>query len=184
MLQLPRMITGELDGEVVDVVVALAGRLFERGLQIRVCGALRPLDPGMVGIVCAHRSQVNAIQERLPDGLADIFVETSDRFQGLERAVMIVYHPLSGRADGSAFHMDAGRLCVMLSRHNTACFVVSRGGLDDMLRRYAPIGNRALGIDEDEEYRGWKAHVVLTEQLARANQIIDFNPNGRKALIP
>jgi hypothetical protein len=42
---------------------------------------------------------------------------------------MLVYHPLSGRVDASAFHLDAGRLCVALSRHRVVCFVFARAGI-------------------------------------------------------
>jgi hypothetical protein len=62
--------------------------------------------------------------------------------------------PLSGRADASEFHLDAGRPCVMLSRHRVACFVVTRGGLEDLLLRHAPAGERVLGVNEDREFEG------------------------------
>ena len=46
---------------------------------------------------------------------------------------MVVKHPLSGAARFSGFSLDAGRLCVMLSRHQLACLVVTRDGLDHTL---------------------------------------------------
>jgi hypothetical protein len=101
-------------------------------------------------------------------------VETADRFQGLERPIMLVYHPLSGRSDADAFHLDAGRMCVALSRHRVACFVVSRAGVRDMLLRYAPSGDRVLGIDQDPEYEGWRAQVRIAEELDDAGRLLSI----------
>ena len=42
--------------------------------------------------------QLDAVRERLPGRLADVFAETGDRFQGLERPIMLVHRPLSGPA--------------------------------------------------------------------------------------
>ena len=118
--------------------------------------------------------QVNAIRERLPATLSDVFVETSDRFQGLERQLMFVHHPLSGRADASAFHLEAGRLCVMMSRHRVACWLVGRAGISERLLRYAPSGDRTLGIDEDPEFEGWRAHLSILRKLAEERRVLPF----------
>ena len=80
-----------------------------------------PVTPDMIGVDCAHIGQVNGIDERLGPDLNDVFVESANRFQGLERPLMFVLHPLSGRADATDFHLDAGRLCVLFSRHRVAC---------------------------------------------------------------
>lgn len=175
---LPERITGEADGELSAMIVRLAERLLERGATVRddLSGwGERRVTPEMIGIVCAHVSQVNAVRERLPRSLAGVFVETANRFQGLERPIMLLHHPLSGRADATTFHLDSGRLCVMLSRHRVACFVVSRGGVEEMLLRYAPSGDRVLGIDVDEEFEGWRAHLAVVQGLRR---------DGRLALLP
>src|SRR5262249_5734420 len=119
----------------------------------------------MVGVVCAHVSQVNAVRERLPLELSEVLVETAERFQGLEREVMLVHHPLSGRQDCSGFRLNAGRLCVMLTRHRTACLVVARAGLEEQLRRYIPSGERVLGSARDDEYEGWRANLTILARL-------------------
>ena len=172
--QLPPAITGEVDDELADAIVGTVTRLFERGATVHENGTTFMLDPRMVGIVFAHVSQVNAIRERLPRQLNDVLVETSDRFQGLQREVMLVHHPLSGRADASTFHLDAGRLCVMMSRHRIACMLVTRAGIRDRLMRHAPSGDRILGIPDDPEYTGWRAHLRILDDLRGANRIVDF----------
>jgi hypothetical protein len=171
-VELPPLITGEVDEQLADTVVALIVRLLQRRAEIYEADTERPLEASMIGVVCAHVSQVNAIRERLPLELADVLVETSDRFQGLERTVMLVYHPLSGRADASVFHLDAGRLCVMASRHRVVCFLVSRAGVEDLLLRYAPSGDRVLGLDEDAEFSGWQAHLTIARRLRERERIV------------
>ena len=173
-VNLPAQITGEVDEALAATIVGLIRRLMERRAQIEELGDTRRLLPSEVGVVCAHVAQTNAVRERLPRDLADVFVETADRFQGLERPIMLVYHPLSGRSDADTFHLDAGRMCVALSRHRVACFIVSRSGVREMLLRYAPTGDRVLGIDEDPEYEGWRAQLRIAEELARAGRVVSL----------
>jgi hypothetical protein len=89
---------------------------------------------------------------------------------------MFVHHPLSGRADASAFHLEAGRLCVMMSRHRVACWLVGRAGISDRLLRYAPSGERTLGIAEDAEFEGWRAHLTILRKLAEQRRIVSLQP--------
>jgi hypothetical protein len=173
-VELPAEITGEVDEPLAETIVALIRRLIERRAEIAESGTTRRLSAGDVGVVCAHVAQVNAVRERLPRELAGVFVETADRFQGLERPIMFVYHPLSGRTDADTFHLDAGRMCVALSRHRVACFVVSRAGVRDMLLRFAPTGDRVLGIDADPEYEGWRAQLRIAEELERAGRVVSL----------
>jgi hypothetical protein len=64
-----------------DVTTAAA-----RGWLITTC------EGGGAQAVCAHRTQVAAVRDRLPPACAPLLVETANRFQGLERPVMLVYH--------------------------------------------------------------------------------------------
>jgi hypothetical protein len=171
-LELSSLVTGEVDEALADTIVALIGRLVQRRTVVREQGGERPLKGGMVGVVCAHVSQVNAVRERLPRSLSSVFVETADRFQGLERPVMVVHHPLSGRSDADQFHLDSGRMCVALSRHRVACFVVTRAGVAELLLRYGPTGDRVLGGDEDREYEGWRAQLSIAQALRREGRVV------------
>jgi hypothetical protein len=178
-LQLPGCITGEVDEQLASVMVHAIHRLLERGAIITNDGVPQPLTPDMIGVTCAHVSQVGAIRELLGRELDAVLVETANRYQGLERPVMFVHHPLSGRSDANEFHLDAGRLCVMLSRHRIACFVFGRDGITRQLLRYAPTGDRALRIPGDPEFRGWQAHLVFMEALTRAKRIFPIRPEDR-----
>lgn len=171
MVELPEQLTGEKDNDLADELVAALRRLLARQAWMSDDGDVHEVTAEKIGVVCAHRSQVTAVRERLGEDLSDIFVETANRFQGIERPFMFVHHPLSGRADATAFHLDAGRLCVMLSRHRIGCWIFGRAGLEDQLMRFAPAGNRALGMDDDPEYRGWSAHLSIMATLARSRRI-------------
>lgn len=165
LLELPSKVVGEVDLELVATIVRLIERLLTRNTQIIEGGTTSRLVPDMIGVVCANVSQVAAIQEALPSQHRSVLVETADRFQGLERAIMIVYHPLSGRGTLTEFQLDPGRLCVMLSRHRVACLVVTRAGLEDDLHSYAARGDRILGIPGDPEFEGWKSHLHILQAI-------------------
>ncbi len=171
---LPARIVGEVDEELATVLVEMTVRVLERSARIREGDASRQVTPAMIGIVCAHVSQVNAVRERLPSDLSDVLVETADRFQGLEREITLVHHPLSGRADASEFHLDAGRLCVMLSRHRTVCWILGRSGIREQLLRYAPSGDRLLRVEADPEGDGWRAHMQLMSSLESQGRTISL----------
>ncbi|MBO9707437.1 MAG: ATP-binding protein [Caulobacter sp.] len=171
MVELPPQTTGEADGELAQELVASIERLLRRRAWMSDDGQVSEVTPDKIGVVCAHVSQVNAVRERLGAHLGGVFVETANRFQGIERPFMFVHHPLSGRADATAFHLDAGRLCVMLSRHRIGCWIFGRQGISEQLMRFTPAGDRALGIDDDAEYRGWRAHLTLMAALGRTNRV-------------
>jgi hypothetical protein len=60
----------------------------------------------------------------------------------------------------------------MLSRHRVAAFLVARAGIEDLLRRYAPSGDRVLGIPGDPEFEGWRAHLSVLERLRRGDRTV------------
>jgi AAA domain len=172
MAELPGGVTGEVDEGLAAALVATIERLFARGPQLRDEHGVRALEPADVGVVCANVAQVHAVAERLGGELArGVLVETADRFQGLERAVMLAHHPLSGRLDPRGFHLDAGRLCVMLSRHRVACVLLARAGIEAGLERMPACGERVLGRDDDV-HRGYVAHRELLRRLRREGRVV------------
>jgi AAA domain len=171
-LEAPASRTDEYDERLAQAMVDLIDRLFARGASVRDGTMVTPLTPDRVGVVCAHVSQVAAVRERLPASRSAILVESANRYQGLERAIMLVHHPLSGRADADKFHLDAGRLCVSLSRHRVACFIFARAGIEEMLLRYAPSGERVLGVADDPEFEGGLAHLSILRALRTQGRIV------------
>jgi hypothetical protein len=159
--QLPPAATGEYDNGMISTITLLVRRLLARSPTVIDETGQRPLTPERIGIITPHVSQVTAIQARLPG----VRVETANRWQGLETDVAVVWHPLSGRADVGGFHLDAGRLCVSLSRHRIACMVMTRAGLPELLESHVPSGARVPGMDDDPEYAGWQAHRQLLRRV-------------------
>jgi hypothetical protein len=131
LLELPARHTIRTDAEAVAAVASVVRRLVERGALARDGSAETPVTPDRIAVGAAHRDQVAALSRALA-GL-DVAVDTANRLQGREYEVTVVLHPLSGRRDATAFHLEAGRLCVLTSRHRQACVVVARAGIRELL---------------------------------------------------
>ncbi|KPC77215.1 helicase, partial [Streptomyces sp. NRRL WC-3753] len=83
-----------------------------------------PLGARRIAVGTAHRDQAAAVRAELAAlGVEGVAVDTANRLQGREFDVNVVLHPLSGRPDATAFHLETGRLCVLASRHRHACVV-------------------------------------------------------------
>jgi hypothetical protein len=116
----------------------------------------------------------SAIGSCLPTALTGehgIRVTTPERWQGLERAVMIAVHPLSGVQTPSAFDLETGRLCVMASRHQSACIFITRDHVGDTLNSHLPAADQALGRG-DTIGRGHAQHTAFWQYHEKRNLIV------------
>ncbi|CAL9292578.1 AAA family ATPase [Streptomyces sp. SudanB52_2052] len=167
LLELPARHTLDDDPEVAEALAATAARLLERGALVNG----EPLTESRIAIGAARTVQADAVRSRLTArGLRSITVDTANRLQGREFDVTLVWHPLSGRQDASAFHLETGRLCVLLSRHRFACVVVARAGITDLLDRHPR--SSPVYLDVPPKFPdGWRAHQVVMEQLGRAEHL-------------
>jgi hypothetical protein len=95
-----------------------------------------------------------------------VVADTANRLQGREFDVMIMLHPLSGRRDATAFHLEAGRLCVLASRHRHACVVVARAGIPELLDAHPSAEPVHLGVPVKFP-DGWEAHQSFMAHLAK-----------------
>ena len=93
-------------------------------------------------------------------------MDTANRLQGREYDVTIVLHPLSGRRDATAFHLESGRLCVLASRHRHACIVVARAGIAELLDSHPSTEPVHLGVPVKFP-DGWEANQILMSTLKR-----------------
>jgi len=153
------------DPAAVDAIVNLIARLFERQPRVRCekAKALHALQPKQVAVAVSHTLQRDMLRTALDEAdLADVHVDTANRLQGLEFEVVVAWHPLAGLPDVDAFHLDPGRLCVMLTRHRHACIVVGRAGADRLLAEFPD--SDPIFLEEPEKFPdGWQAnHVVLS----------------------
>ncbi|MGW8847963.1 AAA domain-containing protein [Streptomyces xiamenensis] len=173
--ELPARHTGRIDSEAAHAALNIALRLLTRHAiaQCEKDPTGHELEPADIAIGTAHREQAAYLQQllRAHPALDGIAIDTANRLQGREYAVTIVLHPLSGRRDTSAFHLEAGRLCVLTSRHRHACIVVARAGIDRLLDDHPSNEPVYLGVDAKFP-DGWEAnqHILdhLTEHRVRA----------------
>lgn len=167
------------DPAVVTGIVNLLSRLTARGATVAAPyppeqQSGRALRGDDLAVAVAHRAQRGTVQQAVDDhgGLDDVVVDTANRLQGREFEVVIAWHPLSGRVDADEFHLETGRLCVMVSRHRQACVVVGRGGIGDVLAQHLPSGRRPLGAQEDREHGGWLAHQRFLDHLNQREAVV------------
>jgi AAA domain len=162
LLELPAGHTIRTDAEAVAAAAAVARRLLERGAVARSGSTETPVMPDRIAVGAAHRDQVAALSQALA-GL-DVTVDTANRLQGREYEVTVVLHPLSGRRDATAFHLEAGRLCVLTSRHRQACIVVARAGIRELLDAHPSA--EPVHLHEPVKFPdGWAANQTVMAHL-------------------
>ncbi|MFC9459088.1 AAA domain-containing protein [Streptomyces sp. NPDC056983] len=164
LLELPAGHTPRTDPEAVRALAQVVRRLLDRGgvtLSERDPDP-SPLTADRIAVGTAHRDQAAAVRSALAElGVTDVTVDTANRLQGREFDVTVVLHPLSGRPDATAFHLETGRLCVLASRHRHACIVVCRAGVPDLLDDHPSTEPVQLGVTVKFP-DGWEAnHAVL-----------------------
>jgi hypothetical protein len=161
------------DEGMVAALTGLAARALERGASLVRNGVATPLGPRNIGIVCAHIEQVTLVQAALRAAeLTDIECETANRWQGEERALTLVWHPLTGKSVAGPFACDPGRWCVALTRHQGACIVVQREGVEDALGLADPGDPPPLGLDQDPVWDGVRAHASVLESLRVDDRVV------------
>lgn len=170
-VELPERFTLRTDLEIAATLAGLVGRLLARGATVldELNRKGTPLHARRVAVIAAHNDQVHAIRFELskldvdPDSL---FVSTANKIQGREYDVVLVWHPLAGRRDATAFHLEAGRMCVMLSRHRQACIVVGRAGATRLLEEFPDAD--PVFLDEPEKFPdGWEANHKVLQHLTK-----------------
>ncbi|BCJ52010.1 helicase [Actinoplanes sp. NBRC 14428] len=164
--ELPARFTVRTDAEAAAACAGLAARALARnGTAISEAGTT-PLTADRIAIGAAHRDQVAAIRSCLPPEAADVTVDTANRLQGREYDLTVVLHPLSGRQDATAFHLESGRLCVLTSRHRHACVVVARAGIAELLDAHPSTEPVHLGVPVKFP-DGWEANQAMLAHLSR-----------------
>lgn len=170
-VELPQAAVLQADPEAVDLIGDLVSRLFDRDPKARCERDRAPtvLTPNRVAVGVSHNDQKDSVRAAIDQrGLRGVVVETANKLQGLEFEVIFVWHPLSGLPEADEFHLDLGRLCVLLTRHRHACIVIGRSGdraiLDD---RPPPPTAAYLGHDGEPLLDGWEVHQAVHAVLAK-----------------
>ena len=176
LYELPHRHALRTDGEAVDACAELAARALLRGAVTTSERGQHSVTSTRIAIGVAHRDQAAAVRRALRAraltypvlgaSLAGVVADTANRLQGREFDLTIMLHPLSGRRDATAFHLEAGRLCVLASRHRHACVVVARAGIPELLDAHPSAEPVHLGVPVKFP-DGWEAHHSFMAHLSR-----------------
>jgi hypothetical protein len=175
--ELPARFTVRTDAEAADACARLAARALAREAQASSESGTGPLTADRVAIGAAHRDQVAVIRSLLPPEAAGVTVDTANRLQGREYDLTVVLHPLSGRRDATAFHLESGRLCVLTSRHRHGCVVVARAGIAELLDAHPSTEPVHLNVPVKFP-DGWEANQSV---LAHLNTSLSLS--GHKSVL-
>ncbi|WP_419995278.1 AAA domain-containing protein [Streptomyces boninensis] len=167
LLELPEAVTPRTDPEAIAAVADVVDRLLAREGETRSerGGGPTPLTADRIAVGTAHRDQAAAVRTALAAREVEgVTVDTANRLQGREYDATVILHPLSGRPDATAFHLETGRLCVLTSRHRHACIVISRAGIPSLLDAHPSTEPVRLGAPIKFP-DGWEANQAVLAHL-------------------
>jgi hypothetical protein len=174
---LPRAAVLQADPEAVTLVADLVRGLFDRGPRARCERHPEPADlrPEQVAVGVSHNDQEDHLRvapaQRRLDG---VIVQTANKLQGLQFEVVVAWHPLSGLPEADGFHLDLGRLCVLLTRHRQACIVVARPGA-------TPLVPQKVTLPEKKEPTGlsWQGEVPTQKWMNFYTKVLSKLASGK-----
>jgi hypothetical protein len=182
-LPVTRLPASEVDEDVAAVMAECGQRLLDRRAEWIGKRRLTACD---IGCADAHVASGAAVRRHLRARsikTEELIVDTPELWQGLERPLMIVKHPLSGKSRLSSFDLEPGRWCVMLSRHQLGCIIVGRGNIGAALERHQhDCASRSLGM-ADEQWHGWRAHQTLWTQLLHSGAVVELTREAESHLV-
>jgi hypothetical protein len=162
----------EEDRDVAELAADVAQRLVERGGRLKIGARPFELEAKHIGLSATHRRMNARMAEELPAHLApEIMVDTPERWQGLERPLMVVVHPVSGVVQPTAFDLETGRLCVMASRHQVGLIVITRDHLPVTLAEMTPAAEQHVGL-RDVVGQGHARHEEFWQRLTDEGRVV------------
>ena len=166
----------EVDNRISKAIRSIVAELIGASTKIVVKGgqASKELEPRDIGVTASHRSMNGDILKELGSEFQGVRVDTPERWQGLERPIMIAVHPLSNVTEPSDFDLETGRLCVMTSRHQVGLIIVTRDHIGKTLNEYIPSAAQAPGLS-DTVGRGHFAHRTFWQSLESAGRVKQLN---------
>ena len=162
----------ECDEDVAAAAVSIARGILESQPEWVMGKTRQLLRASDIGLCATHHVMNAAMALHRGRDLDEINIDTPERWQGLQRKVMVVVHPLSGVVEPSAFDLETGRLCVMASRHEIALVVVTRDHLPETLDSHMPVAEQAVGRP-DVSGRGHHQNTVFWGALVGRDQIVE-----------
>lgn len=161
---------GQTDDGLATAIAATVDRLLSRDPQVLLDPAegFRDLGADDIMVIVTHHDQIAQLAPLMP---RDINIGTADALQGLDAPIVLSWHPLSGAPEPDSFHCDAGRTCVMLTRHTVATAMFTRDGVGDMLDEQRPSDLLVPTNPIDSVRRAWRAQRTLFDLLERGGRI-------------
>jgi len=164
-LELADAITVSADPDIIKQIVRIVARLRERAAKVR-CERFTSWTAPRIAVGVSHNDQKDQLRSALARiGRADVDVDTANKLQGLEYDVVIAWHPLAGLPEADEFHLDPGRLCVLLTRHRHACILIGRKGDRTLLNGVPPKSPAYVGWDHEPLLDGWDVHEEIFAAL-------------------
>jgi hypothetical protein len=160
-LELPQAPVLTADPEMISLIVGLVRRISQRGPEItgEYTNGFVALRPRQIACGVAHNDQKDYLRAELDTaGFSEVVVDTANKLQGRQFDLVIAWHPLAGLPDPDGFHLDPGRLCVLLTRHRQACILVGRESDRCLVEGLPPTTPAFLGWDPDPVLDGWAVH--------------------------
>lgn len=136
----------------------------------------RPTTPEDIVLLVTRNNERRWLQQQLTEW-PGITIATANKFQGSEKPISLVLHPLSGKTRATDFDLESGRLCVVLSRHTHLSFVFHRDGIKSLVERRIPNTARALGSAIDRAFEGWWAHRQFIHWMEDKNNQVIYQKN-------
>ena len=162
----------EEDRDIAELAAEVVARLVARGGEMSIDGRKRQVSAKDIGLAATHRRMNTRMQEALPASFAgDVMVDTPERWQGLERPLMVVVHPVSGVTEPTSFDLETGRLCVMASRHQVGLILVTRDHLSQTLEELTPSAEQHVGLP-DIVGQGHARHEEFWRRLVNDGRVV------------
>lgn len=153
----------------IEVITTLLERGRDRGIELAsetTAGDWSSITDQRIAVAVSHNDQKDQLTARLAaEGITGVVVDTANKLQGLEFDVLVAWHPLAGLPDADGFHLDPGRLCVMLTRHRHTCIVIGRASDAALVSELPPASDAWLGYDIDPDVDGWFAQQLVFQHL-------------------
>lgn len=161
----------EEDIELARAAVSVVRRALTRHASAQTEDGVSALSAEDIGISATHRVMNTRLADALGEFAGKVRVDTPERWQGLERPLMVVVHPLSGVTHPTVFDLATGRLCVMTSRHRVGVVLVSRDHVGTTLEQTLPRAEQCLG-QRDEAGRGRAQHRAVWDHLHANDRVV------------
>ena len=159
----------EVDHELAALGAQVAHRIIQRQAGWR---GNDTLAEGDIGCIDPHIVSGGAWAQQLRGlGHDHVEVDTVERWQGRQKPIMIVRHPLSTVGRPTGFELERGRWCVSLSRHLLGCIILARASVDQVIEQYLHRSDSAAAGAEDTVWGGYVAHRKIWTQLKENGRI-------------